>query len=119
MDMNQAFPSDYLKAADLQGQDVTVTMSHVEMAEFGSEQKPVLFFHGKDKGLVLNKTNTNTIIGMFGPESTGWKGNRIIIFPTQTDFQGRQVACIRVKILQGAKQEPKQEIDPANDEIPF
>lgn len=117
MDMNTCFPSDFLKASDLQDKEVTVTMSHVEMTELGSEQKPVLYFAGKDKGLVLNKTNCNTIIGMYGPNSDGWKGKRIAIFPTQTDFQGRQVACIRVKILQAQRSTPAA--PPEADEIPF
>ena len=123
MDINGAFPSDYLKAADLQGREVTVTMQSVQMQELGSEQKPILFFEGKDKGLVLNKTNANTIADMFGPETDAWRGNRIVLFPTQTDFQGRQVACIRVKILNGKpKPQPKQTTDEKpdyGDEVPF
>jgi hypothetical protein len=104
MDITQAFPSDFLKAADLQGREVTVTMAGVQMEKLGDEEKPVLFFEGKDRGLVLNKTNANTIIDMFGPETKDWAGKRVIIFPTQTDFQGRQVACIRVKVMTPPKQ---------------
>ncbi len=118
MDIFSAFPSDYLKASDLSGSEVTVTMDEVRMAELGSEQKPILYFKGKEKGLVLNKTNANTISGMFGPNTEAWKGNRIIIFPTQTDFQGRQVACIRVKILQGPKTPAETNVNDGDD-IPF
>jgi len=115
MDMNQAFPSDYLKASDLKGADITVTMDRVEMHELGSEEKPILYFKGTDKGLVLNKTNTRTIMDIYGPESQEWAGNKIVLFPTQTDFQGRQVQCIRVKIAVTQVKQPA----PENEEIPF
>lgn len=112
MDMTQAFPSDFLKAADLNGREVSVEMSHVEMKEFTGEQKPVLYFTGKDKGMVLNKTNCNTICDIYGPDSSDWNGKTVTLFPAQTDYQGRQVACVRVKIAPAATQ-------PANDGIPF
>ena len=35
MRIGAAFPSDYLKAADLNGQAVTVKMSHVTLADIG------------------------------------------------------------------------------------
>lgn len=74
MDINGVFPSKYLKAADLQGKDVTLTIEEVSVEDVGgqgdaSDSKPVLFFQGKEKGLVLNKTNANTISGMYGPET--------------------------------------------------
>jgi hypothetical protein len=125
MDMNSAFPNDYLKASDLQGHEVTVTMSHVQMQEMRSDTKPVLFFVGKDKGLVLNKTNTNTICGMYGSDSDGWNGKPITLFPTQTDFQGRQVACVRVKIAPAKNGEiagvERKQVDPipSDSEVPF
>ena len=99
MDMNQAFPSKYVKASDLNGKACTVTIIRVEMAQFedGGESKPAAYFHGTAKGLILNKTNTNTIIDMYGPNSDSWIGQPITLRPSVTDFQGRQVACIRVQ----------------------
>lgn len=76
-----------------------MTIDSVQMEDMGSgEMKPVIYFRGKDKGLVLNKTNANTIAGMYGPDTQGWQGRGITLFPTQVDFQGRQVAAIRVRM---------------------
>lgn len=97
MNINAAFPSDYLKAADLAGQRVTVTMSHVKMAKMGEDNRPVLYFQGKDKGLVLNKTNMNSIASAYGYETDDWAGQRIEMFPMDVEYQGKMVEAIRVK----------------------
>jgi hypothetical protein len=125
MRISSAFPSDYLKAADLQGRQVTVTMSHVDMKEIGGEPKPILFFVGKEKGMVLNKTNANKIAEIFGDDTDDWKGGEIVLFESQVDYQGKTVAAIRVKVApRKAKPAPVADdprtssYDPS-DEIPF
>ena len=134
MNINDAFPSTYLKAEDLRGQRVAVQIGSVKMEEVGQghdmEEKPVLYFNGKDRGLVLNKTNATTIASLYGPDTDQWRNNWITLFPTQTDFNGRQVACLRVEMQPPAQQngqppaaappkpEPAAEI-PADLDIPF
>ena len=54
MRISAAFPSNYIKAADLQGRNVKVKIDRIEMEEVGGEPKPSLYFLGKDKGMVLN-----------------------------------------------------------------
>lgn len=97
MKIGAAFPGNYIKAADLQGKRVAVVIDHVEMEDIGGETKPVVHFRGKDRGLVLNKTNSNAIWGINGSDETDdWPGTSIILFPSKTDFQGKRVDCIRV-----------------------
>lgn len=97
MRISGAFPSDYLKAADLQGRNVRVIMSHVEMKDIGGDHKPILFFQGKDKGMVLNKTNANNISAVYGDDTDDWNGKELILFETMVDFQGKSVPAIRVR----------------------
>jgi hypothetical protein len=99
MNINTAFPSDYIRAADLQGRDIEVVMTHVEMKDIGGDHKPVLYFEGKTRGLVLNKTNTAAITAAFGDETDEWAGQKIIIFPTKVDYQGKRVDAIRVRVV--------------------
>ena len=40
MNIGDAFPSKYLKASDLQGREVAVTISHVEMTEIDGDHGP-------------------------------------------------------------------------------
>jgi hypothetical protein len=97
MKIGAAFPGQYIKAADLQGKRVQVVVDHVEMEDIGGEQKPVVHFRGKERGLVLNKTNANAIWGINGSDDTDeWGGTSIILYPSKTDFQGKRVDCIRI-----------------------
>ncbi len=100
MRISSAFPSKYLRAADLDGRQITVEISGIEMEDVatGEEPKPVLYFSGKSKGVVLNKTNANTIASAYGDESDEWIGQQVMLFSAHVDFQGRSVEAIRMKI---------------------
>jgi hypothetical protein len=95
--MSEAFPSNWLKAADLQGHTVKVTIANVEMEDVGDGEKPIVSFLGKDKGLVLNKTNASFIVDAYGDETDGWKGKEIELYPDKTSYKGQVVDCIRVR----------------------
>ena len=97
MKIGAAFPGQYLKAADLQGRRVRVTIDKVEMEDIGGETKPVLHFRGKNRGVVLNKTNAQSIWAINGSDDTDdWPGTEIVLYPSKTDFQGKRVDCIRI-----------------------
>lgn len=128
MRIGDAFPGTHLKASDLQGREVAVIMERVEVEEIGRERdrKPVLYFRGKEKGLVLNKTNANVIAKMYGDETGQWAGKAITIYETEVEFGGDMVACIRVRTkppvmpassLPSPPPPPSNDIDP--DEVPF
>lgn len=98
MRIDEQFPSTYLKAADLQGRTARVVIDRVDIEEIsGGERKPVLYFQDKDKGLVLNKTNSNNISGAYGYETEDWHGKSLELFEMMVDFQGRSVPAIRVR----------------------
>ncbi len=102
MNIQESFPSKFLKAADLKGRHVTVTIERVDMEPVGQskDMKPVIFFRGKEKGMVLNKTNANTIMKITeSPVTEEWIGQQIILYPTETSFQGEQVDCVRIKAV--------------------
>jgi len=100
MNINESFPSNYLKASDLGTAQPIVTIDRVEHEPVGRERemKAILYFAGKDKGVVLNKTNAKTITHLVGsPETDEWAGFKIKLFATTTEFGGETVECIRVK----------------------
>lgn len=98
MKVSNAFPGKYLKAADLEGRTVRAVIERVELEDVGDDHKPVLYFRGKEKGLVANKTNANTIAEIYGDEMNDWIGQPIEIFPSTTDYQGKRVPCLRVSV---------------------
>src|SRR4029077_18793814 len=91
MRVSAAFPSPYLKASDLQGRRIPVKILRVEMQELGDELKPVVYFEGKSKGLVLNKTNANTISAAYGDETEDWEGKETVLYETEVEYQGRGI----------------------------
>ncbi len=99
MKISDTFPSNYLKAANLDGKNVRVTISRVLVEEIGDDRKPVLYFKDKEKGMVLNKTNANNIAVLYGDETSDWEGQDIVLFPAMVDFQGKTVEAIRVRGL--------------------
>lgn len=132
MNIDSAFPSNFLKAADLQGHTAKVTMDRVQMEDIGSDHKPVLYFRGKEKGLVLNKTNSTNIASQYGYETDGWVGKDVWLYETMVDFQGRSVPAIRVRTSPppGTRNDERAPSPPQNqqqqeydngfdDEVPF
>lgn len=132
MRISEAFPSNYLKAADLQGRNALVKIDRAEYEMIGQDKKMVLYFQGKEKGMVCNKTNANNIAHLYGEETDDWRGHEIVLFEAMVDYQGKTVPAIRVRAPQ-RKPAPQQalqiapkrmaEVDTAgddmNDEIPF
>ena len=124
MNINQAFPSKYLKASDLNDQTHVLKIADVKVEEVGQNKdtKPVAYFEGKKKGLVLNKTNSRKIANIAGsPETEDWVGVEIAIFPTETEFGGESVECIRVKPPKGSSRrvESDEPPPPTDDDSPF
>ncbi len=99
MKMSTAFPTKYISAADLTGRACVVTIETTVQETVGQppENRPVVYFRGKQKGFILNKTNAHAITFLHGDESDNWRGKQIEIYPTTTDFAGRIVDCIRVR----------------------
>ena len=124
MKLNQLFPGDWLKAPDLNGREIPLTIEKITMEDVGDDkQKPILHFHKTKKGLVLNKTNALVIADAYGEETDQWLNQPIIIYPARVTFKGQMVDAIRVKIPDAgvhqaaATEAPTTPADP--DEIPF
>lgn len=129
MRISNAFPSKFLKCADLQGKAVTVKIERVEMEEIGNDKRPIAYFYGKEKGFVLNKTNASVIADMYGDDTDTWDGKHITLRPTRVDFKGERVDAIRVEFHDQPKEVPVPKLkkivdernppDDMNDEVPF
>ena len=124
MNINSAFPSNYIKASDLMGKAVQVVIKDVKVEQIGRDKdaKPVVYFQGKDKGLVLNKTNARKIADISGSQDTDdWAGTSILIYPTETEFAGESVECVRVKAPTQQRRQVEQPVAPipSDDDIPF
>lgn len=110
MNINSAFPSKYLKASDLGTAQPIVEINSVTIEEVGQdrEKRPVVYFTGKQKGLVLNKTNARSIAQITGySETDQWPGAKVKLYATETEMQGERMECIRIKSPTPAGQPPQ------------
>ena len=117
MNINDAFPSKYVKASDLKDQPVTVTITRVVKEQMvDGKVLPVLYFQGAVKGLVLNKTNGLSIARLHGPETKNWAGKSIQLYPAMTEYQGQAIACIRIQAA-GVQVTPPSSFPPVRSYI--
>jgi len=112
MKVSEMYPSRWLAAADLRGQRLDVMIDHVELEDLGEgTTKPVVYFRGKKKGLVLNKTNSVAIASVLGDDTDRWSGHTVTLFAQMVTFKGQTVPAIRVIAAPSAKREPGQDDD--------
>ncbi len=102
MKSGEVYPSKFLKAEDFGDDEPTVTIEKVVMEELeskerGKQEKPVAYFRGLEKGLVLNKTNWSIIAKQHGDESDDWIGKQITLFVMDVEAFGEMVSAIRVR----------------------
>ena len=113
MNINDCFPSTYLKASDIGNvgaiRPITIDRVEVQDVNGNGEMKPILFVQGEERGIVLNKTNSETLSLMFGPETTAWHSQLCTLAVRTTTFNGKTVPCIRVE---GAQAPPQAQMQP-------
>lgn len=105
-DFDQLFPGRFLKAGQLLGQKVTVTIADIDVetlpAEKGDVSKGIVSLKGKDAQWVLNRTNAECLKAMFGRVVADWIGKRVTLHgemvrnPDREDTANKTVLAIRV-----------------------
>lgn len=108
MNANELFPpSEYLKSEDIDnaGGELELKVSSVGRKEYSNENgkkdvKGVVEFSGTDKKLVINSTNTHTLIAMFGEETDDWINKKIRLYVDEhVQFQGKETRGIRIRLI--------------------
>lgn len=99
MKANEAFPSNFFKATDLEDdEELVLTIKGADLEKLGDDQRLACTFKGSDKKLIVNKTNFKAIVKATGEDdSDDWIGKRITLYRTETEFKGDTVECIRVR----------------------
>jgi len=114
MDINSLYKSNYLKASDFpQGRTLVIARLVIEPVGQDKEEKPVLYFRGEDRGLVLNRTNAAMIAHAHGNDTDRWPGKCVELRCEPVAFQGKVVDAIRVRGVAPAA------VDDFNDDIAF
>lgn len=113
-----SMPSSYLKAGDFE-KPALLTIRGFGDEKIGDEIKACVFFEEESKGLILNIINGNTIEEVTGSQDPDhWRGHKVVLFKSETDFKGRRVPCIRVRPPKPGAVMPEPEPEP-EDDVPF
>lgn len=101
MNVNDLFPSKYLKAHDLSGKAYTLTIKVAKIEEVGhgaeKERKLAIGFEKATKLMLLNRTNAMIIASLYGPETDGWIGKAVIVYSARVKAFGAWHDALRIK----------------------
>ena len=97
VDFDQLYPGRFIKAGELLGKKVTLTIADVELEDLQGDDgktkaKAIIHFRESPKALVACKTNGICIKEMFGKAIAEWVGKKITIFPDTWNGE----PCIRI-----------------------
>ena len=115
---SDAFPKNWMTAADLDGKsDVvtikTVTLEPIKGLDGKEKEKVVVYVARKYKPLILNATNFDSITAITGSDETDdWPGTKIEYYPSTVPVNGQIKDCIRIRKPETvAKAKPKKGSD--------
>ena len=106
-----SYQSSWLKAEDLQGRPVTVTIDRavvedIRQRDGTKEPRVVVAFRGKTKRLICNKTQALTLADIAKTEEfTRWSGLTVVLTPGRTQ-SGQATILIRRPTAQGEPPSP-------------
>jgi len=96
--------SKYLRAEDIKEHvelRLTIDQINIETIERDGEapqQKAVCYFVGKEKGLVLNRTNAVKLSDAYGDDMDSMRGKEVLLYRDIVGFRGENVPCLRLRI---------------------
>lgn len=100
---SQLYPGKFIRADELNGRPVTLTITDVILEELEREDgttktSPIVSFQETKRQWVMVRTNGCCLRAMFGDEISDWIGKRVTLYP-ERDASGLSDSglCIRVK----------------------
>jgi hypothetical protein len=101
--IDEIYSGSSLKASDLKGKTVKLTIEGVKSVRFDDGGvKVVCSFSETEKTLICNKTNAKRIAESHGKNPNRWIGKVIKIHSERVEYKGDIVDGIRVNLPEGA-----------------
>ena len=103
-------PSKYLRKEDING-EVQLQIANIKIEQVDendpNSNKPVCYFHGHTKGLVLNKINSEILAHNFSDNIEAMLGQTVTLYvDPNVMMSGRLVGGLRIRASQAAVQPP-------------
>jgi hypothetical protein len=114
----------YLKTEDLAGGAARAVIEAVQIESIKDqdsgqmEKKLVAHFVGKDKALILNRTNAESLEAICGTDDyAAWVGHPVVLYATTTQFGAKTVPCLRIRAPKPATPPPPPPVrEPGEDD---
>lgn len=99
MNIDDVYPRRFATGADLGAKEPTLAIRLVSLEEMGPEhkKKPVLWFAGCKKGVVLTKPLARCVADLYGPETDAWVGRRVTLYTEEVEAFGETFLAFRAK----------------------
>jgi hypothetical protein len=119
--------SKFLRKEDFD-EDQVMTIKDCKLEDVGkedaAEQRWVLYFRERDKGMVLNVTTIRVLEQAYGGDTDQWVGNKVMVYvDPNVSFGGKVVGGLRLRTpkKQGAKAPtpPPPKDEDFDDNVPF
>lgn len=103
------FDHNYLRWFHLRGHPILVEIAKVERRMEVTDRRgkkkrvPIVTFKlirgdvDRMRPLVLNHTNNDTLVELFGGKPSKWVGKKVVLFESTTKLSGKTVQCIRIR----------------------
>jgi len=118
--VGELFQSRFLRADDLGRSHVRVTIEKVAIEAMHGSRKPVLYFRGKSKGLVVNQTRARSLTKVLATDETeAWVGCQVSLYvdsietSDETTGRKRRVQMICVDERPESALRPRRDGEPA------
>lgn len=117
--------SKFLRKEDFD-EDQVCTIKDCKLENVGKEedqeQRWVLYFREREKGMVLNITTIRVLEQAYGGDSDHWTGNKVMVYvDPNVSFGGKIVGGLRLRTpkKQAVAPKPAPKDDEFSDDIPF
>lgn len=102
MNFSEMYPSKYLKQSDVTS-PMTASIASIVHEELtgdkGKKTKPILYFHGNVKPMVLNLTNGQVLYEAFGQDTDAWINKAVEIYSDPNIMMGpKRVGGLRLRV---------------------
>lgn len=99
---DQLFPGRFIKAGEMDGKSVTLTIAdvyldHIEGEDGREKPQAVVAFRETKREWALNRTNGICLRALFGDQTDDWVGRRVTLYPERdTSGLSDSGVCLRV-----------------------
>lgn len=116
--------SKFLRKEDFD-EDQVCTIKDCKLEQVGKDDSPeerwVLYFRERDKGMVLNITTIRVLEQAYGGDTDHWVGNKVMVYvDPNVSFGGKVVGGLRLRTpKKQAVKAPEAKAEAFDDDIPF